>query len=86
MKDIIQQIEIAQDNLARHYGICTSFAALQDSHKSVEYAESLGTLTTLAFLFVPLSFITSIFGMNLVEFGSGNVPLWVVAYTAFFVL
>lgn len=82
MKDIIQQIEIAQDNLARHYGICTSFAALQDSHKSVKYADSVGRLTTLAFFFIPLSFITSIFGMNLAEFGTGEVRFWVVVTTA----
>ena len=70
MKDIIQQIEIAQDDLARHYGICTSFAALQDSHKSVEYADSVGRLTTLTFFSIPLSFITSIFCMNLAEFAT----------------
>jgi len=82
IRDITQQIEIAQDNLTRHYSICTSFASLQDSHKSVEYADSVGRITTLAFFFIPLSFITSLFGMNLSEFGTGEVRFWVVIATA----
>lgn len=82
MRDITQQIELAQDNLARHYSICTSFATLQDSHKSIEYADSVGRLTSLAFFFIPLSFITSIFCMNLSEFGTGEVRFWVVVATA----
>ena len=82
MRDIIQQIEVAQNNLARHHSIYTSFAALEDSHKSVRYADSVGRVTSLAFFFIPLSFITSIFGMNLAEFGTGEVRFWVVVATA----
>jgi len=42
----------------------------------------VGKLTSLAFLFIPLSFITSIFGMNLSEFGAGEVRFWAVIATA----
>jgi len=39
-------------------------------------ADSLKSLTQLAFIFTPLNFGASIFGANIREFGNGIVPAW----------
>jgi Mg2+ and Co2+ transporter CorA len=49
--------------------------SLEESRKSIQMADSLKTLIQLAFIFVPLTFGTSVFGANLRLFGSRNVPL-----------
>jgi hypothetical protein len=53
----------------------------EESRKSIEMADSLKTLTQLAFIFVPLSLASSIFGVNVRQFGSGTAPLWTFIVT-----
>lgn len=40
-------------------------------------SRSVRSLTLLVFLFAPLSFSCSLFGMNIVEFGTGSLSLWI---------
>ncbi|EPS43491.1 hypothetical protein H072_2519 [Dactylellina haptotyla CBS 200.50] len=47
--------------------------SIMEARKSVEQAESVTQLTRLAFIFIPLTFATSIFGMNIEEW-QDNVP------------
>ncbi|CAG9952072.1 unnamed protein product [Clonostachys rosea f. rosea IK726] len=51
--------------------------AIMDSRAAYAQAETIGRLTRLAFFFVPLSFLTSFFGMNFVEFGTGTLGIWI---------
>lgn len=46
----------------------------KDAETSIKAANNVTSLTKLAFVFVPLTFMTSIFGANIAEFDSGNVP------------
>lgn len=62
---------------ATHARIDGSFQAIMltmsmiESQKAIARAETVGKLTSLAFFFIPLSFVTGIFGMNIVV---GCVP------------
>jgi len=58
-----------------------SHRSVIQSQNSIEQSDSLSRLTTLAFFFVPLSFATSIFGMNVKELGSGTVKMQIVVKT-----
>jgi hypothetical protein len=50
------------------------------SNKQAQAVEALTTLTTiLSVFYIPLSFTTSIFGMNFAVFGQGEQPLWLWA-------
>ncbi|CAN9361648.1 unnamed protein product [Alternaria alternata] len=51
-------------------------AALLEAKKSVEQAESIGRLSWLAFLFLPLSLTAALFGMNFKEIGT-NLSIWI---------
>ena len=56
--------------------------ALQDTRIQMQEARDLKRITYLAFVFVPLSLISSFFGMNVKELDSGSTPVWVFAVTA----
>jgi hypothetical protein len=52
-----------------------------DSRKSITEAESISKLTELAFVFIPLSFVASLFSMQVHEL-DGGVPLYQFALVA----
>jgi hypothetical protein len=51
-------------------------AMVLESHKAIEQAEDLKKLTLLASFFIPLSFVSSVFGMNFKIMGQGSLALW----------
>ena len=56
--------------------VLMSSISISESQKAIEQAERVGRLTFLAFVFVPLSFTTSIFGMNIIEWKEGVALKW----------
>ncbi|KAF7882282.1 uncharacterized protein EAF01_011734 [Botrytis porri] len=48
--------------------------SLKEFKKSLEKANSLGRLSILAFVFLPLSLVTSSFGMNISEMTGNGAP------------
>lgn len=55
--------------------------SLEESRKGIQQANSVGRLTQLAFLFIPLTFTTGVFGMNIESLKDG-APLWKFWVTA----
>lgn len=49
---------------------------LAESRKAIELSEKVAKLTRLAFIFVPLSFTSSLFGMNLQPLVDERYSLW----------
>ncbi|KAK0654875.1 cora-like Mg2+ transporter protein-domain-containing protein [Cercophora newfieldiana] len=45
-----------------------SAMSIVESHKAIEQAEGVSKLTQLAFFFIPLSLVATVFGMNVTEF------------------
>ena len=79
IEDLTELLKITNDALTvidQFMSQWSTNRSLRDSHDSVKYADSVGIITVLAFIYIPLSFITSFFGMNLKLFGSGNVDVW----------
>ena len=54
-------------------------AVVAESRKGIEQAERVKRLTVLATIFIPLSFVTSLFGMNFQELGTGSQSMWLFA-------
>ena len=50
---------------------------LAEAKQSKATAISLGKLSNLAFLYLPINFVCAMLGMNLEIFGQGRVPLWI---------
>ncbi|MCJ1357707.1 MAG: hypothetical protein MMC33_007703 [Icmadophila ericetorum] len=69
---------------------CMNSAAIAESKRAISQAQQVEQLTRLAFIYIPLSFTASFFGMNLTTFGTGtlhmstwfavSIPLVVVSY------
>jgi hypothetical protein len=60
-------------------------ATIRESEKAIAEAQGVTKLTKLAVFFVPLSFVASVFGMNVQEVNPGSNPpfwSWVVASLA----
>jgi Mg2+ and Co2+ transporter CorA len=55
--------------------IISKYTSLDESEKAMNLQQDLGRVTVLAFFFVPLSFVTSIFGMNFVQFQGWKLAL-----------
>ena len=55
--------------------------AASQAKMSMEQAVRTAKLTELAFVYIPLTFVTSIFGMNVRELTDPVLPLWVCAVT-----
>lgn len=52
--------------------------SIEHSKRSIEQNDRVKKLTQLAFIFIPLSFSTSAFGMNLEVLGTGKANVWMV--------
>ncbi|RPA85545.1 hypothetical protein BJ508DRAFT_411948 [Ascobolus immersus RN42] len=66
-------IERANKAAAAHM----SFLAIQESRRAMEQAEVVRRLTSLAFVFIPLTFTTGIFGMNVQGLQADGVSPWI---------
>ncbi|KAK5654677.1 hypothetical protein OQA88_7001 [Cercophora sp. LCS_1] len=82
LQDAMQEAERLRDTMKDRLGRRVAMLSLRESQKSITIADSLQTLTQLAFVFVPLNFGVAIFGANIREFGSGVVPAWALPATA----
>jgi CorA-like Mg2+ transporter protein len=62
--------------LMQTFQLLMSSISVQESHLSSEQAKRATRLTQLAFIYIPLSFVTGIFGMNLKELNGSGLPIW----------
>ena len=80
--EILAQARQFEEDLKDHMTTYVGIMTLKESKKSIQLADSVRRITQLAFIFVPLTFVTSIFGMNLEGFGNGNIKTWVFLVVA----
>lgn len=59
-------------------GLILNGAMFRESQKAIERADDQRRLTVLAYLFLPLSLVFSLFGMNVRELGTGSQGIWLV--------
>jgi Mg2+ and Co2+ transporter CorA len=78
---LLARIEIISGRCNRMTDILLSTMSILESQKSIEQSEQVNKLTRLAFVYIPLSFISSIFGMNVKEI-QVNPSIWVFFLTA----
>ncbi|KAK3658758.1 hypothetical protein LTR56_001629 [Elasticomyces elasticus] len=59
------------------FQLLMSSLSVRDSQMSIEQARRATLITYLAFIYVPLSFVTGVFGMNIKEINGSNLSVWV---------
>jgi len=63
--------------LMETFQLLMSFLSVQDSQISIQQSRRGTLITVLAFVYVPLSFVTGIFGMNVKQINGSPLDLWV---------
>ncbi|KAK6346880.1 hypothetical protein TWF696_006985 [Orbilia brochopaga] len=64
---VMEEVNELRDNLKESSAFILAKESIHEARRSVAQAESVTQLTRLAFVFIPLTFATSIFGMNIAE-------------------
>ena len=77
MQATFDEAETTEKFLMDTYQLLMSSISVLDSQTSIDQARRAQTLTQLALIYVPFSFVTSIFGMNVKEINGSPLPMWV---------
>lgn len=77
LKEILERSESLERFLMDSFNLLISSTSVLEAALSVEQGIRGQRLSQLAFLYVPLSFVTGIFGMNLKEINGSLLPAWV---------
>ena len=85
LREILEQTNVLEKFLMGFFTLLMSFISVMEAGSIKEQAQQGQMTTRLAFLYVPLSFVTSIFGMNVKEINGSPLPMW-VPVTAFIVV
>lgn len=67
--------------LMETFQLLMSSISLRDTQLSIEQSRRATRLTQLAFIYVPLSFVTGLFGMNVQQINATGLPIWVCFVT-----
>jgi len=67
--------------LMETFQLFMSSVSVQDSRLSINQAQRGGQITLLALIYVPLSFVTGIFGMNIQQINGSGLNIWVCFVT-----
>ena len=79
--EILRETEVAGRLLMDTFQLLMSTISILDSETNIQQVRSGQKLTQLAFIFIPLSLVTGIFGMNIKEINGSPIPIWVVLVT-----
>ncbi|KAJ5728018.1 hypothetical protein N7493_004348 [Penicillium malachiteum] len=75
LKRLLRDVKRMRDRLRGTSASLTSNMGLLDSRRSIDEAHAVTRLTELAFIFIPLSFAASVFGMQIKPLAN-PVPIW----------
>ena len=81
---LLERAEALDRRATEAVAVLMSSMSIAESQKAIEQAELVGKLTFVAFFFIPLSFTTGFFGMNVAELAGGQLGVrWWVAMSLF---
>jgi len=75
-KELLHRTESLGKFCVENMNLIMNSAMLMESQKTVERADDQRRLTVAAYLFLPLSLVSSLFGMNVKELGTGTQHIW----------
>lgn len=75
LQEISENVEFLENFLIDSFKLLISSTSVAEAELAVQQGKRNQRLTQLAFLYVPLSFVTGVFGMNLKEINGSPVPV-----------
>lgn len=76
LANLKRELENTSQRVNSTFQALMSTMSIVESRKAIAEAETVSKLTSLAFFFIPLTFVASIFGMNIVEFNQ-KLKVWI---------
>ena len=73
---VVEIMGLQVSRFAQKMSFRASVTSIKESRLGIEHNERVKRLTQLAFVFIPLSFVTSLFGMNIAALGTGSAKIW----------
>ncbi|KAI1204159.1 uncharacterized protein F4807DRAFT_359890 [Annulohypoxylon truncatum] len=85
---LLRRVHNLLRRIERTISISMSLINMEQAKRSIDQNMTLFRFTVVASIYIPLSFTTSFFGMNFLEFGQGPLSIWVffVASVPIFIL
>ena len=77
LKRLIEDTSKLEAFLMETFTLFMSSISVQDTRLSMDQAQRGSRLTILAFIYVPLSFVTGVFGMNIQQINGSGLNNWV---------
>lgn len=74
---LLSRAESLSQKCSKGVQIFMNNSMINESREGINQAKAVTRLTRLAFVFIPLSFTTSFFGMNFRQLGTGELAIWV---------
>ncbi|KAL9579928.1 MAG: hypothetical protein Q9212_004800 [Teloschistes hypoglaucus] len=81
-EDLCAEAQALESAIRDTLQVNSGIKSLEESRVSIEEGKRIKLLTTLAFIFIPTSLASSIFGMNVQEINSTGKPIWTFVLTA----
>ncbi|KAI4195183.1 MAG: hypothetical protein LQ350_007357 [Teloschistes chrysophthalmus] len=81
-EDLCAEAQALESTIRDTLQVNSGIKSLEESRVSIEEGKRIKLLTTLAFIFIPTSLASSIFGMNVQEINSTGKPIWTFILTA----
>lgn len=78
---LIEETTKLEAFLMETFQLFMSSVSVQDSRLSINQARRGSQITLLALIYVPLSFVTGIFGMNIQQISGSGLNIWVCFVT-----
>ncbi|KAK8059416.1 hypothetical protein PG996_009346 [Apiospora saccharicola] len=87
-KDLVGKCQLLVERCESSSNVLQSAVQLEEAHRSMGQTAEINKLTRIVFVLAPLSFVSSIFGMNVIEItpDSAVASLWHFALAALVVL
>lgn len=79
-RDLVYLTERAstlKDRSATSISLFMNVASIGEARRSVQQNRSLFRFTVIASIYVPFSFVATMFGMNFRQFGQGDLSIWI---------
>ncbi|KAM7197269.1 CorA-like Mg2+ transporter domain containing protein [Rhypophila sp. PSN 637] len=77
LEDLVRRSEDFRGEIQQRIALVSAVQSIMESKKAVQQADAVGVLTAVATFFIPLSFVSSLFGMNVKEISAESTPIWV---------
>jgi CorA-like Mg2+ transporter protein len=79
---LLQRAETLARECEQGMATLANSSVLEESRRSANMAMRVQRLTVIGTIFIPLSFVCSMWGMNFQELGTGSQPMWMLSVSS----